>query len=112
SENSLIGQVLRIGKNEKLNDIFGADQVYYVIDGIGKFKAGNMVTPLNKGTIVFVPRNLQYSFYGVKFPLHVFELFSLEDKSQKDTASAAFTLHQIESERRKGENVWNAFLKR
>jgi mannose-6-phosphate isomerase-like protein (cupin superfamily) len=112
SENTLTGKVLRIGKNERLNDIFGADQVFYIIVGIGKFKAGNMVTPLNNGTIVFVPRNLQYSFYDVKFPLHVFELISSEDKSQKDTASAAFTLHQVESERQKGENVWNSFLKR
>jgi mannose-6-phosphate isomerase-like protein (cupin superfamily) len=88
-----------LGRKESERNIARQDQVYYIIDGMGKFRAGNMVTPFNMGTIVFVLSNLQYSFYDVKFPLQVFELFSLENKNQKVTAGAAFTLHQIESER-------------
>lgn len=115
SENTLTGKLLTINQNENLNNVFRYDMVYYVIDGAGKLKTGNAVTPLKTGSIVFVPRNSPYSFYDVEAPLHIYALLSLGsmgDHGKNNNITQSFTLPQIETQRSSGNNVWNSFLKR
>src|ERR1022692_3315228 len=50
SENTLIGKLLHINKNEKVKDVLEYDMVLYVINGNGKLKAGNTDIPLSKGS--------------------------------------------------------------
>jgi len=112
TENTLIGKVFCINKNDEKEDIYPADLVYWVINGTAKLKIGKTVISLDKGSIAFVPRNMPHSFYDITVSLQIFALISLENKSKQDTLSMSFTMEQIEKERIKDQNVWNPFLKR
>ena len=112
SENTMTGKLIRIKKNHKFTDISEYDLIYYIFDGKGKFKTGNTSVTINKGSVVFVPRNTYSSFYEVTVPMDAIELVSLEDKSKGDSLSASFSIDQLKAAKLPGKNVFDIFLKR
>jgi mannose-6-phosphate isomerase-like protein (cupin superfamily) len=110
-ESTLSGTIRHIGKKETVNSVWGSDMACYVVNGTGKVKIGSNTFALTKGTIVFIPRNLSYSFFEVESPLDIFQLVSFENKSKGDTVAQSFSPTQIETGRNAGQNAWNAFLR-
>ncbi|CAN5200835.1 hypothetical protein BH09BAC6_BH09BAC6_00130 [soil metagenome] len=110
SEATMIGKLIRIKKNEKFADVSGFDLIYYVVEGKGKLKTGNNVADLQKGSVVFVPRNIKSLFDEVTYPLNIIELISLEDKSVGDSVSAAFSLDRLSGAKLPGKNVFKVFI--
>jgi mannose-6-phosphate isomerase-like protein (cupin superfamily) len=53
-----------------------ADELYYVIEGSGLIKLGNLEKSIRKGSIIFVPKGLDHRFYGNKEDLVILYMFA------------------------------------
>lgn len=53
-----------------------ADELYFVIEGSGFIELGKSRRPVKKGSIVFVPAEMQHRFYGNKEDLAVLYVFA------------------------------------
>jgi mannose-6-phosphate isomerase-like protein (cupin superfamily) len=51
------------------------DELYYIIRGDGYIRIGGKSQPVNQGTIIFVPAQIDHNFYGNKGDLVVLYIF-------------------------------------
>jgi mannose-6-phosphate isomerase-like protein (cupin superfamily) len=116
-ENTLQGSMLRITGEQ--SDTARYDCVFIVIAGRGESLVGNSRRVLQKGGMVYVPKDAVCRWSDITEPLWVVRWCSLgEMKSMKASVSApapgpaAFTLDGVGMQRRANENVWNAFVRR
>lgn len=110
SEATMTGKLIRINKNKEFADVSMFNLIYFVIEGKGKLKTGNNEYDLDKGSVVFVPRNIKSSFEDVTVPLDIIELISLEDKSKGDSTSTSFSLDHLSAAKLPGKNVFKVFI--
>jgi mannose-6-phosphate isomerase-like protein (cupin superfamily) len=105
-----------------MNDTAPFDLVCIVVGGQGRFRSGSLVKKVEKGALVFVPKDSVYGWFDVKKPIDVMEWSSTgEMKSMNastasrkpaEPAPATFTLEGVGRERLPGGNTWNAFIRR
>lgn len=52
------------------------DEVYYVVRGKGRFRAGNQDGEVGAGSVLFVPAEVEHRFYDIKEELAVLVFFA------------------------------------
>jgi mannose-6-phosphate isomerase-like protein (cupin superfamily) len=52
------------------------DEVYYVVRGQGRFRAGNQDGEVGAGSVLFVPAEVEHRFYDVKEELAMLVFFA------------------------------------
>ena len=69
--------VIRLRKDQKDTQTnHPLDELYYVVKGEGYIRIGGKSQPVNQGTIIFVPAEIDHNFYGNKEDLVVLYIFS------------------------------------
>ena len=57
------------------------DELYYVVSGRARMKAGDEDQPVNAGTVIFVAANIEHRFYDVQEDLTVLVFFAPAETS-------------------------------
>ena len=52
------------------------DEVYYILNGKASFTAGDKVTQIEKGSVLFVEANLEHRFHDIEENLQILVFFS------------------------------------
>jgi mannose-6-phosphate isomerase-like protein (cupin superfamily) len=74
---SLEAGIIRLREGqEDIQTTHSLDEIYYVIGGEGYIRIEGKSQPVNQGTIVFVPAEIDHNFYGNKEDLVVLYIFS------------------------------------
>jgi mannose-6-phosphate isomerase-like protein (cupin superfamily) len=69
--------IIVLGPNEKdTQEPHSEDELYYVISGSGWMELGAKKTPVNEGSIIFVPKGMHHRFYGNDTDLVVLYMFA------------------------------------
>jgi mannose-6-phosphate isomerase-like protein (cupin superfamily)/catechol 2,3-dioxygenase-like lactoylglutathione lyase family enzyme len=63
------------------------DEVYYVISGRARFRAGSREREVEAGTILFVARNVEHRFFDIREDLIVLVFFAPAEHSMKHGAA-------------------------
>jgi len=56
--------ILKAGENDQQRP-HDTDEVYYVVSGKGKFKAGDKIVNIEKGSILFVKADVEHLFFDI-----------------------------------------------
>jgi mannose-6-phosphate isomerase-like protein (cupin superfamily) len=68
--------IIRLRKDQKdTQTSHPLDELYYIISGEGYIRTGGKSQPVNQGTIIFVPAEIDHNFYGNKEDLVVLYIF-------------------------------------
>jgi mannose-6-phosphate isomerase-like protein (cupin superfamily) len=74
---SLEAGIIRLREGqEDIQTTHSLDEIYYVIGGEGYIRIEGKSQPVNQGTIIFVPAEIDHNFYGNKEDLVVLYIFS------------------------------------
>jgi mannose-6-phosphate isomerase-like protein (cupin superfamily) len=74
---SLEAGIIRLKKDQKDTQTnHPLDELYYVVKGDGYIRMGGKSQPVNQGTIIFVPAEIDHNFYGNREDLVVLYIFS------------------------------------
>ncbi len=52
------------------------DEMYYVVKGRGRFKAGDQDQQVSAGSVLFVAAEVEHRFYNIEEELHVLVFFA------------------------------------
>jgi mannose-6-phosphate isomerase-like protein (cupin superfamily) len=60
----------------------GEDEIYYVIRGVAKMRAGNEVRSIQHGSVIFVEAGLDHRFFDIEQELLVLVVFAPAETSE------------------------------
>ena len=73
---SLEAGIIRLREGqEDIQTTHSLDEIYYVIGGEGYIRIEGKSQPVNQGTIIFVPAEIDHNFYGNKEDLVYYTFF-------------------------------------
>jgi mannose-6-phosphate isomerase-like protein (cupin superfamily) len=73
---SLEAGIIKLRKDQKdTQTSHPLDELYYIIRGDGYIRIGGKSQPVNQGTIIFVPAQIDHSFYGNEGDLVILYIF-------------------------------------
>ena len=73
---SLEAGIIKLRKDQRdIQTSHPLDELYYIIRGDGFIRIGGKSQPVNKGTIIFVPAQIDHNFYGNKGDLVILYIF-------------------------------------
>ncbi len=52
------------------------DELYYVVQGRARMRAGHLDQPAARGTLIFVPAHVEHQFYGIEEEITVLVFFA------------------------------------
>ncbi len=86
------------------------DEIYYVLEGKAKVRAGSEAWETKKGDVIFVEDKIEHKFFEVEEDLLLYVVFSETNPKENDIDGALFSNKQLSEGRNNKVNVWNQFL--
>lgn len=87
------------------------DEIYYILDGEAKLKAGDTSAHVSQGSIVYVRAHVPHYFFDITKNLNVLVLFSKGKEQSTDPASRFYTHDKIKTAFSADEITWSDFHK-
>ena len=54
----------------------GEDEIYYIVDGSGQIRIGDVDHPVCAGSVVFVPAQVEHRFHSIDAALRILVIFA------------------------------------